>query len=317
MDRILVTGTSGFVGRHLLTRLKREGRELTLAGRSFSRTEVGRTVKTLVVGEIGPRTDWSAALEGCGIVIHMAGQVPGPGVSASDFDTVNNEGTARLAEQAFASGVKLFVLLSSIFAVVDHTTEIPIDDLSFPPSATTPYGLSKSAAEAHIANFARSGRIGVSLRPPLVYGKNAKGNWLRLQRLAATQLPLPFGNVHNRRSFIAVENLVDALVRVVSSATDRDVSGVYAVADEDVVSTADTVKWLRDGMGLSPRLLPVDVGILNLLLNLTGQTSMAQSLLGNLEVNSSRFRRVFQWEPPVTSREGIKASGAQFLAGRR
>lgn len=314
MDRILITGASGFVGRYLLPRCAAEGLELTVAGRSTPDPIVGQIAKTVEVGEIGSRTEWGAALEGCSIVLHMAGQVPGPGVPDARFNSVNNEGTARLAQQAARSGVKTFILLSSVFAVVDNATDIPVDGHSA-HKATTPYGLSKLAAEAHVAHFAQAGRIGISLRSPLVYGSEAKGNWQQLQKLAATRLPLPFGMIHNRRSLIAIENLVDALVRVVTCEKSTALSGVYAVADDEVISTEDIVRWLREGMGLPAWLLPIPPAALNLMLKLTGQNRMAQSLLRDLEVNASAFRELFQWTPPIAARQAIMVAGVQFLTG--
>lgn len=316
LDRILITGASGFVGRYLLPRCAAEGLELTVAGRSTPGPIIGKIAKTVEVGEIGSRTEWGAALEGCSTVLHMAGQVPGYGVPDARFNSVNNEGTARLVQQAARSGVKTFILLSSVFAVVDNATENPVDEHSV-HRATTPYGLSKLAAEAHVARFAQAGRIGISLRSPLIYGSEAKGNWQQLQKLAATRLPLPFGMIHNRRSLVAIENLVDALVRVVACDKNSDLSGVYAVADDEVISTADIVRWLREGMGLPARLLPIPPAALNLMLKLAGQGRMAQSLLGNLEVNASTFRDLFQWTPPLAAQQAIRIAGTQFSSSRK
>ncbi|MEP9370654.1 NAD-dependent epimerase/dehydratase family protein [Mesorhizobium sp. KR1-2] len=316
MRKILITGVSGFVGRHLVARLLREGRDLTLAGRSPVANGASN-MATVLVGDIGPETDWRGALRGCGAVVHLAAQVPAPGVANEDFDRVNNRGTARLAEQAFEAGVQCFVLVSSVHAVADNSAKGVVSGDTPTDAATTPYGLSKLAAEAHVAEFSRLGRLGISIRPPLIYGWDAKGNWRHLQRLAASGLPLPFGAVHNRRSFVAVDNLVDALETVVSGTPDPSMSGTYSVADAEAVSLAEIAAWLQEGMRVPPRRLSVPEGFLRLLLRMAGQGRIVRSLLEDLEVDSSRFRAAFGWSPPRATKDAMIASAARYLASRR
>jgi UDP-glucose 4-epimerase len=272
---------------------------------------------TVLVGDIGPETDWRGALRGCEAVVHLAAQVPAAGVAAEDFDRVNNRGTARLAEQAFEAGVRCFVLASSMHAVADSSAKAAVSGDASTNAATTPYGLSKLAAEAHMAEFARLGRLGISIRPPLVYGWDAKGNWRHLQRLAASRLPLPFGSIHNRRSLVAIDNLVDALATVVSGPADSGLSGTYSVADMEAVSMAQIAAWLQEGMGVPPRTLAVPEGILRLLLRTAGQGRIVRSLLEDLEVDSGRFRAAFRWSPPLVAKDAIMASAARYLANRR
>jgi len=282
LTRILVTGSSGFVGGHLLGRLARDGHDIAIATRSPLANAVGRP-ETIVVGSLGPHTDWSSALRGCDAVIHLAAQVPGRGVAPGDFDKVNNLGTARLTEQAFEAGVKLFVHLSSVLAVADNSSGAPVSGDTPLRGPGNPYGLSKLAAEAHVTSFSRQGRVGVSIRAPLVYGWNAKGNWALLQRLAASGLPLPFAAVRNRRSLIAVDNLADAIATVVNAPLPGQQSGgVYAVADSESVSLAELIGWLRQGMKRPPRLWAFPESGLQALLGAAGQGRVARSLLGDL-----------------------------------
>lgn len=316
MTRICITGAGGFVGRHLVRRLAGAGHALTLAVRQGAGAiAASPRVRAVDVGDIGERTDWRAALEGCRAVVHLAGQTPAPGVAADRFREVNDLGTARLADQCAAAGVATLVLMSSVFAVADHASAAVIDDHT-EPHATTPYGRSKLAAEAHVGAFAGRGRTGVSLRPPLVYGAGAKGNWQRLQRLAASGLPLPFGSVRNRRSLIAVENLCDAVLSVVARDGEPAGSGSFAVADAEAVSLADMLRFLRAGMGLPPRLVPVPRGLLAAGLGLVGGRSTAESLLGDLAVDSARFRETYGWTPRERAVDAIRRSGAAFLASR-
>ena len=312
MERILVTGASGFVGRRLLQRLSANGAAVTVAIRSSSSHPAPvEGVCPSIVGSIGPSTDWRNALADCDCVIHLAAQVPGRNVEARGFDAVNNQGTARLVEQAAAAGVRSFIFLSSIFALVDNASSEPLHDRSV-SRAQSPYGLSKLAAEKHVAEFAGAGRTAVSLRPPLVYGASAKGNWRLLQKLAASPLPLPFGLVQNRRSLISIDNLVDAIIAAVS-AGEGGQSGEFAVAEGEPVSLCQIVSLLRRGMGRSSRLLPIPPAMLELGLRLIGRGQMASSLLGNLEVDSTRFRDAYRWSPLFETQEGIRRSAAEFI----
>lgn len=295
MTRLLVTGAGGFVGRRLMPRLSAAGHDVVTAGRG-----AGRSAGHVAVGEIGPDTDWSHALEGRDMVVHLAAQVPGRGVPVDRYGVVNDLGTARLVRQAQTAGVTRFILMSSIFAAG------PGEVAGHVPA--TPYGRSKRAAEAHVAAFSGPGRAGISLRPPLVYGAGAAGNWALLQKLAALPVPLPFGAVQNRRSVIAVENLADAIVAVI--AAPGAASGNYAVADDGTVSLADIVAWLRAGMGRSPGLFPVPPGMLGLALRALGQGQAAQSLLGDLVADTQPFKSAFHWQPPLNSEATIAAAVA-------
>ena len=302
MTRLLLTGAGGFVGRHLMPRLVGAGHAVVTAGRARSGASAGH----VVVGEIGPQTDWSRALDGCDAVVHLAAQVPGRGIPDDRYAAVNDRGTQRLVRQAKTAGVTRFILMSSIFAAVHGEVAGQVPD--------TPYGRSKRAAEAHVAAFAGPGRTGISLRPPLVYGAGAVGNWALLQRLAALPVPLPFGAVRNRRSVIAVDNLVDAILA--SIAAPDAPSGTYAVADGGTVGLADILTWLRAGMGRSPGLFPVPPGMLGLALRALGQGQAAQSLLGDLVADTTPFKVAFGWKPPLRSETAIAAAGKTRRTGR-
>ena len=311
MKRILVTGASGFVGRLLVRRMLDAGFALNLSGRAEKTAVPQGENRYFAVGEIGSRTDWRAALQGCEAVVHLAAQVPLPGVPSEAFEEVNDRGTARLVEQCAASEAKLLVLMSTVFAVADNSAEVPIDEKT-QPNPTTPYGRSKLASENHIKLFEGPGRCGLVLRPPIVYGSDAQGNWRLLQRLAASGVPLPFGAVRNRRTLIAAENLVDAIFRVISRPPAELKSGVYMVSDKESVSLTEILTWLRAGMAMSSRLLPVPPALMEFSLRALGKQKIAKSLLGDLEVDSRLFRETFDWSPAVSPREGITRSGAGF-----
>lgn len=305
MMRVLLTGSSGFVGQKVGQRLDAAGFSITRAVRSIDRNSA-----SIEIGSIGRDTDWRAALYGCKAVVHLAARVPGAGVSSEEFISVNDLGTARLVEQARQAGVETLIFMSSIFALTENTHETVVDDMT-QTRAHLPYGRSKLAAEAHVASFANGERTGISLRPPLVYGAMAKSNWRLLQKLAATGLPLPFGAIRNRRTMISVDNLADAVLAALRGASAGK-SGAYAVADSESVSIAQIVTWLREGMGKQARLVSLPSALIIAPLKVAGRGMIAQSLFGDLEINASRFRQTFDWSPSETAREAILRSGREF-----
>jgi UDP-glucose 4-epimerase len=321
MDHVLITGASGFFGRAIVSRLAVAGHTLTLASRRPATIPAATAPAATTphrhvhVGDLSGSTDWRDALEGCTTVVHLAAQVPGSGVSEERFRIVNDEATAALTRQAAARGVRRFIFISSIFAITGNASDAIVSDSS-EPAPTSAYGRSKLAAERHVDAFAERGdRIGISLRPVMGYGADAAGNWRLLQKLAATGLPLPFGAVTNRRSLIGIGNLADAISAVVAKRDDAP-NGAFAIADIDPVSLSEMLRLLREGMKQPARLISVPPVMLSGLLHAAGRGTIAQSLLGDLVVDASRFRQTFSWSPPQDIRDGIRRSGADFAPAR-
>lgn len=299
MRRILVTGGQGFVGRHLVPRLSADGHAVTVASRSAA------DGASIAVGDIGPDTDWAAALSGCDTVVHLAAQTSSD-KGGERCIRVNDKGTQRLVETALVNGVQTFVMLSTVMALVDNVSESVVSD-DTPSRAQSSYGVSKLRAEAHVSTFAAAGRCGISLRAPVIYGPDARGNMSRLKALAATPIPLPLGAVRNRRSMISVTNLVDAVATVLAASPSCP-SGTFLVSDEESVSTADLLRYLRTGQGRPARLVPVPAALMSTPLRIAGLNGIADSLFGDLVVDSSRFRRTFGWSPPEDAATAIKRS---------
>lgn len=306
MRAALLTGATGFVGSSVASELRKHSIPTSKAVRQ----ERGKA-NEIAVGSINGDTDWRPALEGCDIVIHLAARTPGRNVGDDEFLRVNDQGTAKLTAQACELGVERFVLVSSIFTIAENASEEPISDSSTARSAL-PYGRSKLAAEAHVAEFAAGPRLGISLRPPMVYGAQAKGNWNLLQKIAAKGIPLPFGSINNRRTMISIDNLAHAIVHAATTSRPGP-SGAYAVADSESVSLQDIVRHLREGMKKPARLFALPSGLMVGPLELLGLKTMTSSLFGDLEVDASRFRTAFDWTPEETAAEGIRKSGAGFI----
>lgn len=312
--RVLLTGATGFVGRHTVPLLAARGHRV----RAALRTASEGPWEPAVVGDIGPATDWTAALAGVDAVIHMAARVHVMRDTASDplaeFRRVNTAGTIRLAEQAAAAGVKRFVFLSSIKAMVDESRPAPLDAAAT-PDPHSPYGVSKLEAERALAEIAaRTGMEVAVIRPPLVYGPGAAGNMRALLKLVATGLPLPLGGIRNRRSLIYVGNLADAVVTVLEH---PDAAGqTFLVQDGEPLSTADLVRAIAAALDRPTRLIPVPQGLMALGAALTGTRAVFDRLAGTLTVDDRPIRERLGWRPPHDLATGLRATAEWFKASR-
>jgi nucleoside-diphosphate-sugar epimerase len=290
---VLITGATGFLGDGLVAHLKAEGRSLRLAVRQ------GGEDGGVLVGDIGPETDWGQALEGIDTVVHLAGRahVTARGRDAlAQFRKVNAAGTKRLAEQAEQAGVRRFVLLSSVKAAADSTGDDAIVETE-PTNPHTPYGISKLEGERALWDAARRMEA-VVLRPPLVYGPGVKANFRALLRLVDSGLPLPLGSVRNRRSVISRDNLTSAIASAMSA---TGVPGkTFYVTDGPPISTPTLIRHLARALGRPARLIPFSPALMTVLASLVGRRESAESVLGSLAVNGMAFRAATGWQPSVT-----------------
>lgn len=292
--RILVSGAGGFVGRHLTDTLRARGHEVRAAGRAS-------------VGDIGPQTDWSGALDGIEVVVHLAARAHILKENAADpraaFMRTNAQGTARLAQAAAAGGVRRMLYLSTIGVHGNATAGEPFTERS-PLAPHNLYAESKLAGE--IATVAPSGGVPeiVIVRPPLVYGTGVSANFLRILRLVDRGVPLPFASVHNQRSLVSVWNLTDLLATLCEQPLAPH--SVFVVSDGEDLSTAQLVRRLARLLGRSARLLPVPPAALRALGTLTGRRAEVESLCGSLVVDSSGTRARLKWSPPLSVDEGLE-----------
>ncbi len=310
---ILVTGANGFIGRALCARLAAEGREVRGAVRNARQAvELPETVVPAVIGEVGPDTDWSAALDGVETVVHLAARVHQAGAGAGAaraYDLVNRAGTERLALQALERRARRLVFLSSVKVHGEENTLPYREDMPCRPR--DPYGESKLAAEEALGRIGRQrGLEVVILRPPLVYGAGAKANFAKLMTAIRRGIPLPLGSIENRRSLIYLENLTDAISVCM---THRGAAGMtFLVSDGEDVSTPELVRRLAAALGRPARLVPCPPGLLRVAGRLTGRSAAVDRLVGSLTVDSSRIRRELGWKPPFTLAGGLAATAAWF-----
>ena len=318
--RILVTGPTGFVGSALVARAAADpALQVRIALRRRDERPTAR-VELASVGELAGDTDWSRAVAGTDAVVHAAARVHVLRESVADplaeFRRVNVEGTMRLARQAAEAGVRRFVFLSSIKVNGEGTTAGRPYTADDPPAPVDAYGVSKYETEERLRQLASAtGMELVIIRPVLVYGPGVKGNFRTLLRWLDRRVPLPFGAVHNQRSFVAVGNLVDLIVVCLSHPA---VAGrMLLVSDGEDLSTTELLRRTAAAMGRPARLVPVPEGALRFAARLLGAADVAQRLLGWLQVDIDGTRASLGWSPPIRVDDALRETAAHYLGHAR
>jgi len=323
---ILITGANGFIGQALCKRMLADGYQVRVAVRSAAQmTALPSGVVGAMIGDIGPETDRSDALDGIEGIVHLAARVHVMCESVADplaaFREVNVEGTKCLAIAAANAGVKRFVYISSVKVNGERTGNKSSGQWSGVrgqggelkevfsewdvPEPQDPYAVSKWEAEQGLMAIAKeTGLEVVIIRPPLVYGPGVKANFLRLIKLVKRGIPLPFGCVKNRRSLIYIENLVDAILTCM---TNPNAAGkTYLVSDGQDVSTPELIQMMAGASGRRALMLPVPVWMMRMAGRIIGRSDEFERLFGSLTVDISKIRRELNWYPPFTMEEGIR-----------
>ncbi len=311
MTKILVTGATGFVGRTLCAELGKRGIDYAAVVRPGQAMAHGRAVDG-----IRPDTDWQQALQGIAVVVHLAARVHVMQDTETDplaaFRTVNVDATLNLARQAAAAGVKRLVFVSSVKVNGEETHGTPYTAQDI-PAPQDPYGRSKHEAEQGLhAIAAQTGLEIVIVRPPLVYGAGVRANFLRLMQVVRLGLPLPFGAVHNARSMVALDNLVDLLILCCSHS--RAAGQTFLVSDGDDVSLTRLLRLIGQAMDKRVWLLPIPAGLMQGTATLLGKSAVASRLLGSLQVDIQHTRQTLGWQPIRTVDEAIHQTVAALSA---
>jgi len=307
-QRVLVTGGHGFVGKALAAGALSNGFAVRVSSRQKLIAEKTR-LEHSHVGGLGPATDWLAALQGVNTVVHCAGRAHVMTDTAVDpliaFRTVNAAGTLNLARQAVEAGVRRFVFVSSVGVNGSQTALGKPFSETDKPNPHNAYALSKWEAEQGLLHLAdETGLEVVIIRPPLVYGLGAPGNFGSLMRAVQRGWPLPLGAVHNQRSLVALDNLVDFIVTCISH--PQAANQTFLVSDGQDMSTTELVRGMARTAGVPARLLPVPVWALQAGATLLGKGDAVQRLCGNLQVDISKARSLLGWVPPISSDEGLR-----------
>ncbi len=303
--QILVTGASGFVGKHLIKFLLENNFRLTLVTRQNSIPWITKSDVNIVrINDFGLNTNWNDALKNVSYVINLAGKAHIVKENKNSFDDTfmkaNHDGAVSLFKAASKRGIKGFLHISSIGVLGTKTlSNKPFDDYSI-PNPTSPYAISKYKSEKTLIKLNKNDDVSlVILRPPLIIGANPKGNLARLLKLINKPIPLPLMGIKNRRSLLSVKNFNSAILAILSRWQSEAISGTYVLSDKNPVSTSDIVKALHKGAKGKAIIFSVPTAILVSTLYFAGGKRLVEQLVDNLEIVSDGFSTDFNWKPQI------------------
>ena len=307
--KYFITGINGFIGQSLATFLVEKNHTISGSVRASSSYErlpsVDVYYKELSVDEV-----WGPTLNDIDTVIHTAARVhvfnEVAVESLKEFQNINTASTLNLAQQAADAGVGRFILISSI-GVNGNQNSAPFVESDL-PAPKEPYAVSKYEAEIGLQKISEATNMEIVIvRPPLVYGENAPGNFLNLLRCVKHCIPMPLGRVNNKRSFIALDNLVD----FIALCADKERSPlaadqVFVISDDEDVSTTQLLRKIAKAYDKRQWLIPVPVSWMRFVAKIFDKQAMADKLFGNLQIDCSKAKNLLGWKPIITMDEQLK-----------
>lgn len=318
--RVMITGANGFIGSALCEHLAARGyRVIGVVRRREAARRLDPALEVCVVPDIAGAVDWAPLVQGVDCIVHLAAFVHETPVgllpaAKARYQRLNVDATRRLAQAAAAAGVKRLIYISTVKVHGEKSLpdQVFTERMALAPKG--PYAESKLQAEQVLRAIERdTGTEVVIIRPPLVYGPGVKANFLRLIRLVEQGIPLPLANVDNRRSFVYLGNLIDALVRCIEHPAAA--GQTFLVSDGEDVSTPQLVRNLAIALGREARLVAVPLGLLRFVGGLSGGLASVDRLVDSLLIDDSRIRATLDWTPPYTMMQGLEAT-ARWYAER-
>ena len=311
---VIITGASGFIGSKIFVEFIHRG--YSVKGIVRSKFNLPAYDSFIEIGNSDTETNWNGILHEKDIVIHAAARVHIMQDKAIDplgeNRRTNVDSTLHLARQAAEIGVKRFIFLSSIKVNGETTTlgnPFQAEDM---PNPIDPYGVSKKEAEDGLFQISKtSGMEVVVIRPPLVYGPGVKANFAAMMKWLKRGIPLPLGAVNNRRSLVALDNLVDLIAVCVENPAAAN--QIFLAGDGEDLSTTELLLRLGKALGRPARLFPVPISILNIAATLAGNRSITQRLCGTLQVDISKAKSLLGWNPPISVDEALYRTAMNFL----
>jgi len=315
--KILVTGVNGFVGSQLSEALAKSGHEVRNTVRSLASNS--SITRELITCDLESADNLDHLTTGCDAIVHLAGRAhvmsDNPATSESLYVSANVDVTKKLAQSASRNGVKRMILMSSVKVNGESTTiDTPFTSHDT-PNPQDPYGRSKAHAEQALWDVtSTSGLEGVVIRPPLVYGPGVRANFASLIGIVNRGIPLPLGSIHNKRSFVSIDNLIDCIETAVQSS---NASGqTFLVSDGNDLSTPELVRSIASALNQSPKLFPFPSALLKLAATASGKRGAYDRLCGSLTVDIALTKQKLSWAPPCTVQDSLQRTVDAFIGSK-
>ena len=319
---ILLTGASGFVGTAIFKKIVQQS---NLTVRTYGRRMPAGLVNynegnfEHLLGGFSCETNYASALEGVKIVIHCAAQAHVMNNSKRNevalYKDVNVDSTINLASQAIAAGVKKFIFISTLKVNGENTNNRPPFNNESSPSPSDAYSRSKHEAEEKLRQLVFNTNMElVVIRPPLVYGPGVKGNFSVLLSIVRKNLLLPFGAIHNKRSMVSIDNLVDLVFTCIEHKNAGNKT--FLVSDDQDVSTTELLRMMAHAFGKKTRLIPIPMSWILGVASLLGKKAVADRLCGSLQVDITHTKETLGWKPPVTMEQQLAKIAASMSSPR-
>jgi nucleoside-diphosphate-sugar epimerase len=295
--KILITGATGFIGNELVKNMEFDTRCVVRKHKKHTFEDV------FEIDDLNGNTSWQGAFEGIEVVVHLAGLAHGSGYDATAYDEVNHKGTLKLAAEAANAGVKRFIFISSIGVNGAYTYEGAITENSH-VNPENSYALSKYHAELALKKIMELTEMEVVIiRPPLVYGEKAPGNFSALMKLVNKLPVLPFGLVKNQRSFISVYNLIDFILICTSHA--KAPGEMFLISDNELVSTKVFTNLIAKALGKKTLQLPIPIFCFKALGLAFAKKRLIEQLFGDFAIDCSKAINLLDWQPKLTMEQGL------------
>ena len=315
--KILVTGANGFIGTQLTETLANSGHQVRNTARSIAPNNP--ITSEMITCDLESADNLDHLTTGCDAIVHLAGRAhvmsDDPATSESLYLSANVDVTRRLAQSAARTGVKRMILMSSVKVNGESTTiDSPFTSQDI-PNPQDPYGRSKTQAEQTLWDVAStSGLEGVVIRPPLVYGPGVRANFASLIGIVNRGIPLPLGSIHNKRSFVSVDNLIDCIETTLQ--TPNAGGQTFLVSDGQDLSTPELIRAIASSLHKSPMLIPIPTALLKLAATTAGKRNAYDRLCGSLTVDIALTKQKLSWTPPFTVQDSLQRTVDAFMKSK-
>ena len=315
--KILITGATGFIGTQLSETLANSGHHVRATARSAAPNSP--ITREMVTCDLESADNLDHLTTGCDAIVHLAGRAhvmsDNPATSESLYLSANVDVTKNLAQSASRTGVKRMILMSSIKVNGESTTiDTPFTSQDT-PNPQDPYGRSKTQSEQALWDIATTSELeGVVIRPPLVYGPGVRANFASLIGIVNRGMPLPLGSIHNKRSFVAIDNLIDCIETTLQ--TPNAGGQTFLVSDGQDLSTPELIRAIASSLHKSPMLIPIPTALLKLAATTAGKRSAYDRLCGSLTVDIALTKQKLSWTPPFTVQDSLQRTVDAFIQSK-